>query len=67
MNKHKFFIFFKFISVMDEHVINRLWHGIFHIVHAGIIPRPISALAYRLGLIWESQDDTMAIIEKAML
>jgi hypothetical protein len=34
---------------------------------SGIIPQPISALGYRLGLIWESRDDTRADMEKVML
>ena len=36
-------------------------------IRPGIILRPISALGYLLGLIWESCDDTRADIENAML
>ena len=40
-------------------MIKRLIHDLFHIIQA-IIPR------LRLGLIWGSQDDTRADMEKVM-
>jgi hypothetical protein len=51
MTKHKFFIYSLFISVMakirDKQIITWPFH-----IGTGIIPWPISALGYRLVLIW---------------
>ena len=51
MTKHKFFIYSLFISVMAKICGKQIITWPFHI-GTGIIPWPISALGYRLVLIW---------------